>query len=102
MWSPHLKGLNEEIERVQRRATKHITQTKHLSYEERLDVLKLASPTLQYLQKRADLLLVYKMINNLVDIDKNTYCSLCPDKEIPAICSKTRGHTQRFNSATTN
>ena len=43
--SPHIKvkGLSEEVERVQRRATKHVKAIRHMSYEDRLDVLKLPS-----------------------------------------------------------
>ena len=49
------------IEKVQRRATKHLT------YTERMEILLL--PSLKYRRIRGDMILVYKIMNGLVDID---------------------------------
>ncbi len=49
IWSPNLKRLINEVEAVQRRATRMIPSIKNLPYEERLRKLKL--PTLVYRRK---------------------------------------------------
>ena len=50
------------IENVQRRATKLVSSIRHMSYQERLINLELTS--LEYRRERADLIEVYKIINN--------------------------------------
>ena len=57
------------IKRVQRRATRMIPELKGLSYKENLQSLRLE--TLQYRGKWADLLEVYRILNNIRDIDTN-------------------------------
>ena len=57
------------IENVQRRATKLVTSVKNLSYPERLR--KLGFSTLEYRSERADLVEVYKIMNNIDKIDKD-------------------------------
>ena len=59
VWSPHLINHIEEIENVQRRATKQIPGLSSLSYPDRLRKLKL--PTLAYRRVRGDMIQVYKM-----------------------------------------
>ena len=61
IWSPHNKNLIEQIEKVQRRATKTVPGLKDLSYEDRLRKLKL--PTLIYRRIRGDMITVYKFFN---------------------------------------
>ena len=63
-WSPYYKKDRITIENVQRRATKLVTSLKYYSYPERLK--KLGLPTLDYLRERADLIQVYKILNNIV------------------------------------
>jgi len=41
VWNPFLKGNIENIEKVQKRATKLVISLKHLTYKERLEQLKL-------------------------------------------------------------
>ena len=48
------------LERVQKRATKILSQHRHLSYTDRLKVYKL--PTLHYRQIRGDMIELYKII----------------------------------------
>ena len=48
------------LERVQKRATKILSQHRHLSYTDRLKVYKL--PTLHYRQIRGNMIEVYKII----------------------------------------
>ena len=57
-WSPkHQKDI-DLIEQVQRRATRLVPSLKHLSYEQRLEEMKL--PSLCFRRKRGDLIEVYK------------------------------------------
>ena len=53
MWSPYKQYLIEEVEKVQKRATKLVHECKHLPYADRLKYLKL--PTLKYRQHRGDM-----------------------------------------------
>ena len=55
-WSDYLKKDKLEIKKVQRRATKLIPSLKNMSYQDRLDKLKLK--TLEDRRKRADLIKV--------------------------------------------
>ena len=48
------------LKRVQKRATKILSQHRHLTYTDRLTVYKL--PTLHYRQIRGDMIEVYKII----------------------------------------
>jgi len=63
IWSPHLKKHQRKVEQVQRRATRLIHGINHLSYPERLKALDI--PTLYYRRRRADLIQVYRIINNI-------------------------------------
>jgi len=46
IWDPNYKGDEDEIEKVQRYATRMVPSIKHLPYKERLRYLKL--PSLKY------------------------------------------------------
>ena len=65
IWNPYKEKYNEQIEKVQRRATKTLPNLKHLSYVERLKKLKL--PCLKYRRIRGDLIEVYKIITGSLD-----------------------------------
>ena len=54
IWNPYKEKYNEQIEKIQRRATKTLPNLKHLSYVERLKKLKL--PCLKYRRIRGDLI----------------------------------------------
>ena len=84
-WSPYLRKNINQIEAVQRRATKCIPGYKHLSYDDRLKKLKL--PTLAYRRLRGSMIEVYKILN-VYDED------VIPHLNIRA--STTRGHDQRI------
>ena len=75
VWSPHLKGDKDKIEKLQRRATKLIPELRDKTYTERLQSLKL--PTLEHRRLRADLILVYKYTHNLIKLDTKTHCTKC-------------------------
>ena len=65
VWSPYHKKYITLIENVQRHFTKRILGMKNLTYEERLENLKL--PSLVYRRMRGDLIEVFKILNNIYD-----------------------------------
>ena len=67
IWSPLYKKDKIIIENVQRRATRLVKCISHMSYEERLRHLGL--PTLEYRRARADMVQVYKIINQIDKVD---------------------------------
>jgi hypothetical protein len=65
VWSPHHMMCIEDIEKVQRRATKMVIECKGMNYSDRLRFLSL--PTLAYRRVRADMIEVFKMLNGKYD-----------------------------------
>ena len=87
VWSTFRQGLIDVIEGVQRRATKLRQSCKELPYQSRLEKLKL--PSLCYRRKRADLILLFKLLTSeMRDL-------VCPSL---AVCTytKTRGHERKL------
>ena len=74
VWAPYKAEHIEELEKVQRRATKKIPDMSHLSYPDRLKMLKL--PTLAYRRLRGDLLEIYKILNGQYDKDTVQFVKL--------------------------
>ena len=70
IWSPFHKEDIKEIESVQRRATKLVPHLKDLSYEDRLKHLDLFK--LEDRRHRGDLISTFKIINGIMDIDKDS------------------------------
>jgi ribonuclease P/MRP protein subunit RPP40 len=71
VWRPHLQRDVDLLERVQKRATRMISECKELSYKERLR--KVGLTTLETRRIRADLLEVYKIVNRLEGIDEKDF-----------------------------
>jgi len=67
VWNPHKEYLIEELEKVQRKATKIVEECRSKSYLERLQHLKL--PTLKYRRTRGDMIEVYKILHNKYDFN---------------------------------
>ena len=84
-WAPYLRKSINQIESVQRRATKNIPGFQNHSYKERLQLLDL--PTLAYRRLRGSMIEVYKMIN-VYDPE------VTPPLDIRSY--RTRGHNQRL------
>lgn len=84
IWFPLYKKDTISIENVQRRATKLVTALRDLNYSERLKALGL--PSLEYRRDRADMVQVYKILNDIDLIDKNRLFTL-------ATYTATRGHS---------
>jgi len=84
VWSPWKKQQIRLIEGIQRRATKLLPGLRDKPYESRLRALGL--PTLEYRRRRADMIVVYKALTGLEDIE--------PGHIIPRVqaTQRTRGH----------
>ena len=67
IWSPHYEKDILEIEKVQRRATKMVSGLYNMEYEERLKKLNLFK--LSDRRTRGDMITVYKILNNIADVD---------------------------------
>ena len=67
VWNPHSVELTEEIEKIQKRATKLVSQCKGLTYFNRLKFLNL--PILKYRRLRGDMIEIFKMLNGNYDVD---------------------------------
>ena len=65
IWNPYKKGYIDDLEKVQRRATKLLQNISHLSYPERLAALNL--PILVYRRIRGDMIETFKILNNIYD-----------------------------------
>lgn len=85
-WSVIYKKESVVLENVQRRATKLIKGICEKTYTQRLKDLGL--PSLQYRRARADMVQVYKIINNIDQVDK--------DRITPIIQTRTRGHKYKI------
>ena len=71
VWNAHLMKNICKLEAVQRRATKLIPSFYNLTYSERLQELNILS--LLYRRTRMDLIMTYKILNNLVSVDKDYF-----------------------------
>ena len=87
VWQPSQKMLRQEVEDVQRRATKMIAKLKDLPYSQRLAILQL--PSLEHRRKRGDMIEVFKFQSGLYKTDRpvfNTHSG-----------RDTRGHCKKLN-----
>ena len=74
------------LEDVQRRVTKILPELYTMSYEERLEELKLT--TLHYRRKRMDMIQTFKIINNMDSLPVNELFEFSE--------TSTRGHTKKL------
>ena len=84
IWYPCKKGYIDDLERVQRRATKLLQNISHLGYPERLAALNL--PTLVYCHIRGNMIKTFKILNNIYDSRVTNFLS-------KSNFSTTRGHS---------
>ncbi|XP_065664398.1 uncharacterized protein LOC136086057 [Hydra vulgaris] len=87
VWSPSNKNNINDLEKIQRRATKLAPELKHLSYTERLT--KLGLTTLETRRIRGDLIAFFKLTTG---IDKILWYKE-PNK---ASSQRLRGHPMKF------
>ena len=81
IWHPRLKRQSAAVERVQRRATKLLSECHDMSYSDRLEYLNLHS--LKGRRIRGDLIESYKLYNNRVDVEWSKFFK-------SSICTSTR------------
>jgi hypothetical protein len=67
-WAPRLEKDKNLIEGVLRRGSKLVPDVKHLSYEERLEKLKI--PSMTFRRARGDIIEAYKYTHELYDTDQ--------------------------------
>ena len=89
LWHLRFKLDADKVERVQRRATRLLPGLSNLTYEQRLEVLKLHS--LFYRRRRGDMITVYKLLNGLLGISEDKFFTR-------AIHSATRGHNFKLHT----
>ena len=85
-WSPYLARDIDTLEKVQRRATKHLRGLAHLNYESRLEILDLYS--LYCRRQRGDMIETYKILKRHYDLDPSTFFTL--------YTATTRGHSLKL------
>ena len=71
VWGPFNREDQQRVERVQRRATKLIPAIRDLPYTERLRILGL--PSLYYRRRRGDMIMVYQLLHEGVDVDPENF-----------------------------
>ena len=74
IWSPHHIGDIDKVESVQRKFTKFLPGMFNVPYRDRLE--RLGLDIMEIRRIRADLVLMYKMVYGLIDIDYNDYFSI--------------------------
>ena len=87
-WSPHLERDITLLENVQRRATKIVKDLRNKEYPDRLRELKLTK--LEDRRTRGDMILTYRLLNGLEDIDYRKFFTL--DEGIYNL----RGHSKKL------
>ena len=87
IWSPHYLQDIDRLENVQRNFTKYLAGLYNLSYQDRLTVLNLHS--LESRRIYFDLIMTYKIINNLIDLNFDDFFAFSN--------SCTRGHSLKLN-----
>ena len=87
VWHPHLRRNIDELEKVQRRATKQVPEVRNLPYELRLE--RLGLPTLEHRRRRGDLIETFKILRGLYDIDHRVFFHLREDQ-------RTRGNVWKL------
>ena len=94
IWGPRFKMDQDLLEQVQRRATKLISDVKDMPYIDRLKYLKLSS--LAYRRRRRDMITVYQIFNNRIDLNWKQFFKLSPTVGL------TRGHDLKLFKSQSN
>ncbi|MCG8035226.1 MAG: reverse transcriptase family protein, partial [Candidatus Thiodiazotropha taylori] len=88
VWNPHHKSLTSKLEMVQRRAARFVT-SRYRNTSSVTDMLaELNWETLEIRRQKMQLVMLYKIIHHLVDINSSPY--LIPAKSLPRSSHNTR------------
>ena len=87
IWTPLYKKDSIMLENVQRRATRLVKALSGLTYQERL--LELGLQSLEYRRLRADVIEVYKIINQIDKINIDKFFTFAQN-------AGTRGHSRNY------
>jgi len=71
VWGPHYIFDQNMLEKVQKRVTRLLSSLKELPYAECLAHLQL--PSLYYRRKYGNMILAYKMLHGLLNVDASLY-----------------------------
>ena len=89
IWSPHHKAEIDDIEKVQKRATKMVKRCKQMIYTEKFKFLSL--PTLSYRRIRGDMIEVFKILKGKYDEQVTPNLNMSEN-------TRTRGHTLKLET----
>ena len=81
VWNPHQKSLVKRVEMIQRRAARFVTNRYHNTSSVTDMLTSLQWESLQDRRQKLQLTLMYKIIHQLVAVDKDTY--LTPGRVMP-------------------
>lgn len=93
IWNPIYVTHIDSLERVQRSFTKKIPGLENFPYEERLRIL--CTLSLESRRKMFDLILVYKLLNGLINVDYRELFTIAEGR-------RTRGHSLRLERLQVN
>ena len=79
-WDPHFKCDVEKIEQLQRSAARFCTGDYHQTSSVTIMITKLQLESLEKRRKIARLLLMYKIIHDIVDVDKESYLQFAKEQ----------------------
>ena len=87
-WSPHYQTDIDRLEMVQRRSAKYVLNKKDRYASVTKMMESLGWPSLQSRRTNVKLIMFYKIINNIVDVDIDDNIDIL----VPVTCHYTRGH----------
>ena len=87
-WRPFNRADQKRVERVQRRATRLVSEIRHKPYPERLRLLDL--PSMYYRRRRGDMIKTYQIFHSDLDLQPEAFFN-------PARDARTRGHQWKLS-----
>ncbi|XP_052212121.1 uncharacterized protein LOC127831167 [Dreissena polymorpha] len=94
VWNPFTKDLVYKLEMVQRRAARYVTNRYHNTSSVSSMIEHLGWETLESRRTKAQLTMLYKIINDLVDIPANQYLVQAP--------SRPKDHNKKYHQPSTS
>ena len=95
VWNPHKKEHIKKLEMVQRRAARFVTSRFHNTSSVTDMLNQLQWDTLEVRRCKLQLTMFYKIVNNIVDIDKDLYLT-------PAMAKTRASHSKKFRQISTS